>query len=113
MQQRAQGFPLPVPPCATQACSRASTGQLRRSAWFRQPRSATFLLRQPRQTQGFREVLLDSPSVKAPFERLISEAESVSHFSLKSLRFQTRLYPSPCSGSPPRSLLDGLAANGA
>ena len=27
MQQRAQGFPLPVPPCATQACSKASAIQ--------------------------------------------------------------------------------------
>ena len=28
MQQRAQGFPLPVPPCATQACSRAGYRQV-------------------------------------------------------------------------------------
>jgi formylglycine-generating enzyme required for sulfatase activity len=37
-------------------------------------RTATFLLRQPRQTQGFREVLRGSPSGDASFERLISEA---------------------------------------
>jgi formylglycine-generating enzyme required for sulfatase activity len=37
-------------------------------------RTATFLLRQPRQVQGFREVLRGSPSGDAPFELLIDEA---------------------------------------
>ncbi len=37
-------------------------------------RTATFLLRQPRQVQGFREVLRGSPSGDAPFELLMDEA---------------------------------------
>jgi formylglycine-generating enzyme required for sulfatase activity len=37
-------------------------------------RTATFLLRQPRQVQGFREVLRGSPSGDAPFELLKDEA---------------------------------------
>ena len=48
-------------------------------------RSVTFLLRQPRQTQGFREVLRGSPAGDAPFERLISEAERVSQFFTEEL----------------------------
>jgi hypothetical protein len=48
-------------------------------------RTATFLLRQPRQTQGFLEVLRGSPTGDAPFERLISEAESVSKFFTEEL----------------------------
>jgi len=37
-------------------------------------RTVTFLLRQPRQVQGFREVLRGSPSGDAPFELLFDEA---------------------------------------
>ena len=37
-------------------------------------RTATFLLRQPRQVQGFREVLRGSPSGDAPFELLMDRA---------------------------------------
>jgi formylglycine-generating enzyme required for sulfatase activity len=48
-------------------------------------RTATFLLRQPRQTQGFREVLRGSPTGDAPFERLMSEAERVSQFFTEEL----------------------------
>ncbi len=48
-------------------------------------RSVTFLLRQPRQTQGFRELLRGSPIGDAPFERLISEAERVSQFFTEEL----------------------------
>jgi formylglycine-generating enzyme required for sulfatase activity len=53
-------------------------------------RSVTFLLRQPRQTQGFREVLRGSPAGDAPFERLISEAESVVQFFNEELEVRNQ-----------------------
>jgi formylglycine-generating enzyme required for sulfatase activity len=51
-------------------------------------RTATFLLREPRQTQGFREVLRGSPTGDVPFERLISEAERVSQFFTEEAALQ-------------------------
>ena len=53
-------------------------------------RTATFLLRQPRQVQGFREVLRGSPTGDAPFERLISEGESVDQFFTEEAALQAQ-----------------------
>jgi formylglycine-generating enzyme required for sulfatase activity len=53
-------------------------------------RTATFLLRQPRQTQGFREVLRGSPSGDASFERLISEAGDADQFFAQESALQAQ-----------------------
>jgi formylglycine-generating enzyme required for sulfatase activity len=53
-------------------------------------RTATFLLRQPRQTQGFREVLRGSPSGDAFFERLISEAGDADQFFAQESALQAQ-----------------------
>jgi len=44
------------------------------------PRTATFLLRQPRQVQGFREVLAGASAAVSPFEQLIDEADDFEAF---------------------------------
>jgi len=43
-------------------------------------RTATFLLRQPRQVQGFREVLAGASAAVSPFEQLIDEADDFEAF---------------------------------